>query len=166
MIAGGSNVQSNNWFIDGIETTAPETGTAWIYTNVDDIQEVQVMHIGAPAEYGNMLGAAFNVVTKSGSNEFKGGVNAYWFDDSLVDSQIDFDSEYPEYHKNEFTDISPPWAGPSPRTGCGFTAATSTTEIARPTPGPTPIPRSTRCSTATVTPSSCRGGSTTATSWT
>jgi len=112
MVAGGSNVQSNNWFIDGIETTAPETGTAWIYTNPDDIQEVQVMHIGAPAEYGNMLGAAFNVVTKSGSNQFKGGLNAYWFDDSLVDSNINFDSEYPEYHVNEFTDISATLGGP------------------------------------------------------
>ena len=34
-------------------------------------------HIGAPAEYGNMLGAAMNVVTKSGSNDFRGGINTY-----------------------------------------------------------------------------------------
>ncbi len=112
IIAGGSNVQSNNWFIDGIETTAPETGTAWIYVNPDAIQEVQVMHIGAPAEYGNMLGAALNVVTKSGSNQFRGGVNAYWFDDSLVDSNINFDSEFPEYHQGEFSDITAILGGP------------------------------------------------------
>ncbi len=112
LIAGGSNVQSNNWFIDGIETTAPETGTAWIYVNPDAIQEVQVMHIGAPAEYGNMLGAALNVVTKSGSNECRGGVNVYWFDDSLVDSQINFDSEFPEYHQKEFWDVTATLGGP------------------------------------------------------
>ncbi len=112
LVAGGSNVQSNSWFIDGIETKAPETGTAWIYVNPDSIEEVQVMHIGAPAEYGNMLGAALNVVTKSGSNEFKGGVNIYWFDDSLVDSQIDFDSEFPEYHMDEFWDASFTLGGP------------------------------------------------------
>jgi hypothetical protein len=112
MVAGGSNVQSNNWYIDGIETTAPETGTAWIYVNPDDVQEVQVMHIGAPAEYGNMLGATFNVVTKSGSNTFSGGVNAYTIPESLVDSQINFDSEYPEYVINEFTDISATLGGP------------------------------------------------------
>jgi len=47
VVAGGSNVQSNNWFIDGIEVTAPETGTAWIYPNQDAILEVQVMSIGA-----------------------------------------------------------------------------------------------------------------------
>jgi len=112
VVAGGSNVQSNNWFIDGIETSAPETGTAWIYVNPDAIQEVQVMHIGAPAEYGNMLGAALNVVTKSGSNQFRGGANVYWFDDSLVDSDIGFDSEYPEYHMKEFTDITATLGGP------------------------------------------------------
>jgi outer membrane receptor protein involved in Fe transport len=112
LVAGGSNVQSNSWFIDGIETKAPETGTAWIYVNPDAIEEVQIMHIGAPAEYGNMLGAALNVVTKSGSNEFNGGVNLYWFDDSLVDSSIDFDSEFPEYHMDEFTDATGVLGGP------------------------------------------------------
>jgi outer membrane receptor protein involved in Fe transport len=112
VIAGGSNMQSNNWFIDGIETTAPETGTMWIYTNPDSVEEIQVMHIGAPAEYGNMLGAGINVVTKSGSNELKGGAHAYWFGDSLVNSDINFDSEYPEYHMNEFKDITATLGGP------------------------------------------------------
>jgi hypothetical protein len=112
MVIAGSNQQSNNWFIDGIEFTAPETGTAWIYSNPDAVEEIQVMHIGAPAEYGNMLGGALNVVTKSGSNEFKGGVNVFWFDDSLVDSNINFDSEFPEYVQNEFWDITATLGGP------------------------------------------------------
>ncbi len=112
VIVGGSNMQSNNWFIDGIEITAPETGTAWIYVSPDSIQEVQIMHIGAPAEYGNMLGAALNVVTKSGSNQFRGGANVYWFDDSLVDSNINFDSEYPEYHMEPFLAATATLGGP------------------------------------------------------
>ena len=123
LVAAGSNVQSNNWFIDGIETTAPETGTAWIGVNPDAIQEVQVMAIGAPAEYGNMLGAAFNVVTKSGSNEVKGGVNAYWFDNSLVDSQIDYGTEYPEYVQNEFWDVTATLGGPIAKDKLWFFAA-------------------------------------------
>ncbi len=123
VVAGGSNVQSNNWFIDGIETTAPETGTAWIGVNPDAIQEVQVMHIGAPAEYGNMLGAAMNVVTKSGSNEVKGGVNAYWFDNSLVDSQIDYGEDFPEYVQNEFWDVTATLGGPVVKDKLWFFAA-------------------------------------------
>lgn len=112
LVAGGSNVQSNNWFIDGIEYTAPETGTAWIYTNPDAIAEVQVMQIGAPAEYGNMMGAALNVVTKSGSNKVKGGANIYWFDDSLVDSAIDYGTENTEFVQSEFWDVTATLGGP------------------------------------------------------
>jgi len=124
MVAGGSNVQSSNWFIDGIETTAPETGAAWVYVNPDSIQEVQVMSIGAPAEYGNMLGAAMNVVTKSGSNQFRGGVNAYWFDNSLVDSNIYLEgSDYPEYYQKEFLDVSATLGGPIVKDRLWFFAA-------------------------------------------
>jgi hypothetical protein len=124
MVAGGSNLQSNNWFIDGIETTAPETGSAWVYVNPDTIQEVQVMHIGAPAEYGNMLGAAMNVVTKSGSNDFKGGANVYWFDNSLVDSDIYLEgSIQPEYYQEEFWDISATLGGPIVKDRLWFFAA-------------------------------------------
>jgi hypothetical protein len=140
MVAGGSNVQSNNWFIDGIETTAPETGSAWIYTNPDDIQELQVMHIGAPAEYGNMLGATFNVVTKSGSNQFRGGINAYWFDDGLVDSNINFDSEFPEYHVNEFRDISATLGGPIVRDKLWFYGSAQTYRFSQVMPGSDPDP--------------------------
>ena len=89
-IAFGSDVQSNAWYQDGIETTAPETGSGWVGANPDMIQEIQVMGIGAPAEYGNMLGAALNVVTKSGTNDFRGGANLFWYGDSLVDSDINF----------------------------------------------------------------------------
>jgi outer membrane receptor protein involved in Fe transport len=140
MVAGGSNVQSNNWYIDGIETTAPETGTAWIYVNPNDIQEVQVMHIGAPAEYGNMLGATFNVVTKSGSNQFSGGVNAYWIPENLVDSNINFDSEYPEYNVNEFTDISVVLGGPFVKDRLWFFASYEYYRFSQVMPGSDPDP--------------------------
>ncbi len=123
MVAGGSNVQSNNWFIDGIETTAPETGTSWVGVNPDSIEEVQVMHIGAPAEYGNMLGAAMNIVTKSGSNQFEGGVNLYWFDDSLVNSEIDYGTEFPEFVQSEFWDVAATLGGPIAKDKLWFFAA-------------------------------------------
>ncbi len=49
-----------------------DTGEVYWYINPDTIEEIQVLAIGAPAQYGNMSGAAFNVVTKSGTNDFKG----------------------------------------------------------------------------------------------
>jgi Carboxypeptidase regulatory-like domain/TonB-dependent Receptor Plug Domain len=113
VVSFGSDVQSNAWYTDGIEVTGPETGTGWVSINPDMIQEIQVMGIGAPAEFGNMLGAALNVVTKSGSNNFKGSVNAYWFDDSLVDSNIKFDqSQFSEYSQKKFWDATATLGGP------------------------------------------------------
>ena len=113
-IAFGSDVQSNAWYNDGIETTAPETGSGWVGANPDMIQEIQVMAIGAPAEYGNMLGAALNVVTKSGTNQFKGGGNFYWYNDDLVQSDINFDDpEFPEYvQSSDFSDFTATVGGP------------------------------------------------------
>jgi len=113
VVAFGSNVQSNAWYTYGIEVTGPETGTSWVSINPDMIEEIQVMGIGAPAEFGNMLGAALNVVTKSGSNSFKGVINAYGFDDGLVDSNLSFDqSDFSEYNQKEFWDLTATLGGP------------------------------------------------------
>lgn len=111
--AFGSNVQSNAWYTDGIEVTGPETGTSWVALNPDMIEEIQVLGIGAPAEFGNMLGAALNVVTKSGTNEVKWGLNAYHVDDGLVDSNLAFtDSEFQEYEQSTFWDATATVGGP------------------------------------------------------
>jgi len=114
MVAFGSDVQSNAWYTDGVEVTAPETGSVWVGTNPDMIEELQVMGIGAPAEFGNLQGAALNIVTKSGSNQLRGSLKLFWFNDSLVDSAINFDqSEFSEYVQVEpFRDITATLGGP------------------------------------------------------
>jgi len=124
-IAFGSDAQSNAWYNDGVETTAPETGSGWVSANPDMVQEIQIMGVGAPAEYGNMLGAAMNVVTKSGTNQFKGGVNLYWYNDSLVDSDINFtEAENPEYVQSQnFTDFTATFGGPFKKDRAWFFAA-------------------------------------------
>jgi hypothetical protein len=77
--AFGADVQSNKWNIDGLDMTSPETGELYWSMNQELIQEIQVLGTGSGAEYGGMLGTTFNVVTKSGSNEFHGSaVLDYW----------------------------------------------------------------------------------------
>ncbi len=77
--AFGSDVKSSQWNIDGLDRTAPEGGDLSWSMNDELVEEIQVLGTGATAEYGGMMGTAFNLVTKSGTNEFRGSAAFdYW----------------------------------------------------------------------------------------
>ena len=79
IIAFGSDIKASQWNIDGLNRTSPDSGQLQWSMNDEMIAEIQVLGTGATAEYGGMLGSAFNVVTKSGTNEFHGSANIdYW----------------------------------------------------------------------------------------
>jgi len=69
--AFGSSTNDNVYMIDGTDFTSPVGGGAWPYPDTDVIEEVETVSLGASAEYGNVQGAVFNVVSKQGGNEFK-----------------------------------------------------------------------------------------------
>ena len=46
-----------------------------------------MLSLGAPAEYGNLQGAVFNVVTRQGSNTFHGDANFYFQTQDLTGAQ-------------------------------------------------------------------------------
>src|SRR5215510_2134510 len=66
----GSGVSENMFLIDGTNFTCPCQGVSRAEPGVDVIQEVQVQGVGASAEFGNIQGAVFNVLTRQGSNRF------------------------------------------------------------------------------------------------
>ena len=70
----GSSGLENEYIIDGLNTTAVRDGGQGKSVNMDFIQEVEVKTGGLPAEYGRTTGGAINAVTKSGSNQFSGGI--------------------------------------------------------------------------------------------
>ena len=70
----GSTGAENQYIIDGLNTTGVELGDKGKTLNFDFVQEVEVKTGGLPAEYGRMTGGVVNVVTKSGSNNFRGSV--------------------------------------------------------------------------------------------
>jgi hypothetical protein len=82
---GGTLDASNLYTLDGVNVSDPGAGGYWILPNVDWLKEVQVAGLGANAEYGGFTGGIFNMVTKSGGNEFQGDVTVYYSDDSLSD---------------------------------------------------------------------------------
>ena len=114
-VAFGSNQQSNSWNVDGLETTAPETGSVWISQNPDAIEEIQVIGVGAPAEYGNHTGAVFNVVTKKGGNNYHGGVNYFLQSDSLTGTNVvldDVSGEAAHFNRDKYHDFNVNVGGP------------------------------------------------------
>ncbi len=70
--------------LDGVNVSNPASGEHWALTNPDWIKEIQVVGLGAPAEYGGFTGAAFNLVTKSGGNNVRGDFVAYYTGGDLV----------------------------------------------------------------------------------
>jgi len=68
-VYGSSQSLSNNFMIDGVKINSPEAGEAEVSLDFDSIEEMKVMGIGAPAEYGGFAGAVVNTLTKSGGND-------------------------------------------------------------------------------------------------
>jgi len=111
--AFGGNTTDNSYQLDGTDFTAPFTGAAWPWPNTDAIEEVQVLQLGASAEYGNVQGAVFNVVTRQGSNQFKGDGNLYFMNDKLTGrNTTDKEDDGLPYHRSEFKDTTVQLGGP------------------------------------------------------
>ena len=83
----GSSGLENQYVVDGVNITNGGYGALGSYSIVfgslgngtpfDFMQEVQVKTGGYEAEFGQATGGVINVVTKSGSNQFKGSAFAY-----------------------------------------------------------------------------------------
>ena len=69
---GASQDTGIAYAMDGVNVSDPEGGSAWVFLDHNIIEEAKVMGLGLPAEYGNFTGVIFNLVTKSGGNEFSG----------------------------------------------------------------------------------------------
>jgi hypothetical protein len=74
----GSSSLENQYYVDGVNTTGLTLGTVGSPIINDFIEEIEVITGGYNAEYGRATGGIANVVTKSGSNEFKGSIFGYW----------------------------------------------------------------------------------------
>ncbi len=71
---GAGSGRGISWQMDGVGVGDPDGGTAWVFLDYNIIEEAKVMGVGLPAEYGNFTGVIFNLITKSGGNQFAGHV--------------------------------------------------------------------------------------------
>ncbi len=74
MAFGASDSTGIAYSMDGVNVADPDAGSAWVFLDYNIIEEAKVMGVGLPAEYGNFTGVIFNLVTKSGGNQFSGHV--------------------------------------------------------------------------------------------
>ncbi|HEX9984294.1 MAG TPA: TonB-dependent receptor [Thermoanaerobaculia bacterium] len=85
---GASSAPENNYIIDGLSTTDARYGTSGTNLTMNFVEEVQVMTGGYSAEFGRSTGGVFNVITKSGGNEFHGDVFGYLSDSSWSEKRL------------------------------------------------------------------------------
>jgi outer membrane receptor protein involved in Fe transport len=108
--AFGSSSTANTYYFQGVETTSPDNAGSWYWANVDAIEEMDVIVSGAPAEYGNFQGMVVNLVSKTGSNTFKGNLNFYYRANWLTGNNTP-DEEFPWY-RDKYNEITGTFGGP------------------------------------------------------
>jgi outer membrane receptor protein involved in Fe transport len=74
----GSSVAENIYYINGMNITNFRTFVGGSTVPFEFYDQVQVKTGGYQAEFGRNTGGAIIALTRSGSNEFRGGMNAFW----------------------------------------------------------------------------------------
>ncbi|MEJ7617541.1 MAG: hypothetical protein WKF30_11395, partial [Pyrinomonadaceae bacterium] len=93
-INGQKGIQ-NNFSIDGADANNPFFGEQrggqrpQFTVSLEAVKEFQVVPVGASAEFGRSSGGFINVVTKSGTNEYRGAAFLFFRDQALSSQNVD-----------------------------------------------------------------------------
>jgi outer membrane receptor protein involved in Fe transport len=105
LTVGGMRPTSNVLLMDGVALESYHgfvpTGTSETFLGVEAVREFKVETNAYSAEFGRSTGGVFNVVTKSGTNDFHGSVFEFLRNDAL-DAKNFFDEEKPPFRRNQF----------------------------------------------------------------
>jgi outer membrane receptor protein involved in Fe transport len=77
----GATGAENRYVVDGLDTTNLRSGVAAKDVPTDFVDELQVKSSGYNAEFRAATGGVINVITKSGSNNYRGGAGIYYSND-------------------------------------------------------------------------------------
>lgn len=75
--SNGQRARNNNFQIDGIDDNDPARSGGRQAVIQDAVQELQLIQNNFSAEFGRTAGAIVNLITKSGTNDFRGSL--FWF---------------------------------------------------------------------------------------
>lgn len=79
----GTSAAESVYYINGLNVTDQRSFLGYGELPFDFIQTIDTKTGGYQAEYGRATGGVVNIVTRSGSNEWTGGVSTYWTPNSL-----------------------------------------------------------------------------------
>jgi hypothetical protein len=80
----GASASENRFYVDGADTTNLRTGVSGKNVLSEFIDQITVKSSGYAAEFGGSTGGVINVITKSGTNSFRGDVGTYFTNDTLT----------------------------------------------------------------------------------
>ncbi len=89
---GGASAAENAYYINGLNITNFRTGVGSSNPPFEMYESFEIKTGGYSAEFGRVTGSVVNAKTKSGTNDFKWGVNVFWEPDALREdrpSQLD-----------------------------------------------------------------------------
>ncbi|MFB3851227.1 MAG: carboxypeptidase regulatory-like domain-containing protein [Acidobacteriota bacterium] len=103
----GASGPENSYIVNGVEIASSADGRNMSNLNFDFIEAYEVKTGGMDAEFGGLMGGAINSITKSGGNEFHGGLFAYYWDDGLgaKERKLDNPTEVDYIKANKIYDI-------------------------------------------------------------
>lgn len=79
----GTSAAENVYYINGLNVTDQRSFLGFAELPFDFIQTIDTKTGGYQAEYGRGTGGVVNIVTRSGTNEWTGGLSTFWTPDSL-----------------------------------------------------------------------------------
>lgn len=77
---GGAGRRGNTYTIDGVETRWTKSGIDWAMLDFNIFDELEIMGLGAGAEYDGFSGIVTNTITKSGGNDLEGHIEFVFTD--------------------------------------------------------------------------------------
>ncbi len=101
----GARTSQNAYMLDGtdiLDALGRNAASAQgLVSGIESVQEFTVLTNTYSAEYGRAAGGVFNIVTRSGSNEFHGSAFEF-FRNSALDARNFFDLEKPPFNRHQF----------------------------------------------------------------
>src|SRR6266508_761840 len=96
----GQRETANGFYVNGSDVQERMNGGTGVVPNLDSIEEFRLLTNNFDPEYGNYNGGIVNVITKSGSDRFRG--NAFeFFRDTNLDARNYFSPDRAEFTQNQ-----------------------------------------------------------------